>query len=71
MGLGDVRSVQNNIIVNYSLDEIGWTIYEKANIDEWDVLTQLFIEIVNKYMNLCNDNYIKRWYKAAVKVFEK
>lgn len=65
-------SMKNNSIKsNYSLEEIGWKLYEKGNINEWDGLTQLFIELVNKNESLLDDNYIKRWYNVAKKAFEK
>lgn len=68
---GTTSMKNNSIKSNYSLQEIGWKLYEKGNINEWDGLTQIFIELVNKNESLLYDNYIKRRYNATQKVFEK
>lgn len=63
-------SMKNNSIKNnYSLDEIGWKVYPKGDLAEWDGLTKLFIMLVEKDENLKNDSYIYMWYKIS-KIFE-
>ena len=61
-------SMKNNSIKsNYTIEEIGWTLYPKGNIEEWDGLTQVFIELVDNNRELLNDRYIKTWYGVSVK----
>ncbi|MBQ8292455.1 MAG: HNH endonuclease [Bacilli bacterium] len=59
-------SMKNNSIKNnYSLEEINWHLHESGNLDDWDGLTKLFIEIVEKNNDLLKDSYIKSWYKIS------
>lgn len=61
-------SMKNNSIKsNYRLEEIGWSIYPKGDLKEWDGLTSLFINIAEKNKELLNDNYIKNWYNISKK----
>lgn len=59
-------SMKNNSIKsNYTIDEINWNLYPKGNLADWDGLTSLFVEIVNKDKELLKDNYIKNWYNVS------
>ena len=61
-------SMKNNSIKsNYTVEEIGWTLYPKGNMEEWDGLTQVFIELVENNRELLSDRYIKSWYGVSVK----
>lgn len=59
-------SMKNNSIKNnYTLDELNWTLFPKGNIEEWNGLTNLFIELVDKNKELLSDSYIKNWYNIS------
>lgn len=61
-------SMKNNSIKsNYTIDEIHWQLYPQGNISEWDGLTGVFIELVDKDRNILKDNYIKSWYNISKK----
>ncbi|MGN1443513.1 MAG: HNH endonuclease [Acutalibacteraceae bacterium] len=61
-------SMKNNSIKsNYTIDEINWELYPKGNLIDWDGLTSLFVEIVNKDKELLKDNYIRNWYNISKK----
>lgn len=65
-------SMKNNSIKsNYTVEEIGWTLYPKGNVEEWDGLTQVFIILVDNNRELLNDRYIKSWYSVSVKEMGK
>ena len=65
-------SMKNNSIKsNYTVEEIGWTLYPKGNMEEWDGLTQIFIKLVDNNRELLNDRYIKTWYGVSVKEMGK
>ena len=65
-------SMKNNSIKsNYTIDEIHWKLYPKGNIWEWDGLTKVLIELVNKDDNLLKDSYIRSWYKISKATFVK
>ena len=62
-------SMKNNSIKsNYSLEEINWKLYPSGSLREWDGLTRLFIELVDKNTDLLKDSYIKSWYKISKSV---
>ena len=59
-------SMKNNSIKsNYTIDELRWTLYPKGNIAEWDGLTKVFINLVDKDKELLKDNYIRSWYNVS------
>ena len=65
-------SMKNNSIKsNYTIDEIHWKLYPKGDISEWDGLTDVFLELVNKDNELLRDSYIKSWYKVSRAVTKK
>lgn len=62
-------SMKNNSIKsNYTIDEIGWKIYPKGSLEEWDGLTKLFVELVENNEELQEDAYINKWYNLSKKV---
>ena len=62
-------SMKNNSIKsNYSLDEINWELHPVGSLSEWDGLTKLFVELVDKNNYLLQDSYIKSWYKISKNV---
>ena len=57
--------MHNSIKNNWTLDQLQWKIYPKGDIQEWDGLTQLFVEVVSHNEYLLKDNYIKDWYRIS------
>ena len=56
-------SMLHNLIKNnWTLEQLQWKLYPAGDIDEWDGLTRLFIELVEANRELLKDAYIKRWY---------
>ena len=63
-------SMKNNSIKsNYTIDEIHWKLYPKGDISEWDGLTKVFIDLVDRDQELLKDAYIKNWYNISKKFF--
>ena len=62
--------LNNSIKSNWSLEQIRWQIHRPGDIKEWDGLTKLFIDIVEKDRTLLSDNYIKRWYSISKSFFD-
>ncbi len=59
-------SMKNNSIKsNYTIDEIHWNLHPKGNIRDWDGLTGVFVELVDKNKRLLNDTYVKNWYNVS------
>lgn len=62
-------SMKNNSIKsNYTIDEIHWNLYPKGNINEWDGLSKIFIQLVDRDNALLKDAYIKMWYSVSQKL---
>ena len=62
-------SMKNNSIKsNYTIEEIRWTLYPKGNLNDWDGLTSMFLELVDSHKELLLDNYIKSWYVVSKKL---
>lgn len=60
-----MEEINNSIKSNWTLEQLIWKIYDAGDIKEWDGLTKIFIELVEKDMTLLSDNYIKRWYSIS------
>lgn len=59
--------IKNSAKSNWTLEEIGWTIKEAGNLNEWDGLTKIFIELLKSNKLLRLDPYIKKWESALIK----
>lgn len=57
--------LHNSIKNNWTLEQLQWKLYEAGSFEEWDGLTGLFIELVEKDLELLSDSYIKKWYKLS------
>jgi len=62
--------LRNSAKSNYTLEELGWTLYDKGDFNEWDGMTSWFIQYVDRNTQLLEIKYIKDWYKAAKRVLE-
>jgi 5-methylcytosine-specific restriction endonuclease McrA len=59
--------LKNSAKSNWTLEEIGWTIKELSELEKWDGLSNIFLELVKKNSSLLADAYIKKWHKALSK----
>ena len=60
----------NSIKSNYTIDEIHWKLHPKGDIKEWDGLTNVLIQLIDKDKNLLKDSYIRNWYNISLKKFK-
>ena len=60
--------ISNSIKSNYTIEEINWTLHPKGKLVDWDGLTNLFIELVDKNTELLEDSYIKNWYVISKRI---
>ena len=51
----------------YTIDELRWTLYPKGDSREWDGLTSVFINLVDKDKELLKDSDIRNWYHVSKK----
>ena len=55
----------NSAKANFTLGELGWTIYPPGNMNEWDGLTNWFLRQIEKSAEVLQDPYLRRWHTAA------
>ena len=57
--------IHNSAKSNWTIDELGWTLYEKS--DNWDGLARYFLDLTNKNLNYEKDNYVSSWKKGLLR----
>jgi len=56
--------VRNAAKSNFTLGEIGWSVKEPGNLNDWDGLTKIFKQLIKADPLLIKDSYIRNWQKA-------
>ena len=57
--------INNSVKSNFTLEQLGWTLKDKGNINDWDGLSALFVQIVLKNTELLKIKRIKDWFTAT------
>lgn len=57
--------LHNSIKNNWTLEQLNWQLYAVGNYEDWDGLTGVFVELVEKDASLLDDTYIKKWYHLS------
>ena len=63
--------LNNSAKANFTLEQLQWNLKDKGKITEWDGLSHLFIEIVDKDNSLLKIKRIKDWYKVTKEMMEE
>ena len=63
--------VNNSIKNNFTLEQLGWTLKDKGDIQNWDGLSKIFLVIVEQDKSLLRISRIKSYYAATKEVMEK
>lgn len=53
--------IRNSAKSNWTIDEIGWNLHDKGELDDWDGLVNYFMELTSKNRNYVEDKYIYSW----------
>jgi hypothetical protein len=59
--------IRNTAKSNWTIEEIGWELHEKGQLDNWDGLLQYFIELTNKNPDYEKDKYVKDWKSSLIR----
>jgi hypothetical protein len=59
--------IRNSAKSNWTIEEIGWELHEKGQLDNWDGLLQYFIELTNKNPDYEKDKYVKDWKSSLIR----
>ncbi len=60
--------VRNAAKANWTLEELGWSLYPAGSIADWDGLTGAFLDFVASDRSVLEDAYLRRWHSAAVRI---
>ncbi|MCD8300379.1 MAG: HNH endonuclease [Clostridiales bacterium] len=64
-------SMMNNAAKGvFTLEQLGWTLKPRGDINEWDGLSGYFVAIVKEEPSLLEVGKIKEWYKATKKMLD-
>ncbi len=61
--------LRNSAKSNWLLEELGWTLHEPGNLEDWDGLTKWFCAYISKRPGPLSNNYILSWYRALLKEY--
>jgi len=61
---------RNSAKSNWTLEELGWTLYPPGEPRDWDGLMGWFLSFAEINPQILQDRYINRWYRAATRVEE-
>jgi len=59
--------VRNSAKSNWTIEELGWKLYDKGNLENWDGLINCFLELTNKNPLYEKNGYIRGWKKDLLK----
>lgn len=62
--------LRNSAKANWTLEELCWKLVPPGNIEEWDGLSQWFLEFVSRHDDLLRNNYLRTWFRAATACFQ-
>ena len=56
---------RNSAKMNWTLEELGWTLHPPGNFGEWDGLLHWFLEYTASHAYLMGNPLVRRWHRAA------
>ena len=59
--------LRNSAKSNWTLEELKWALVPPGRIQDWDGLTNWFLQYTKSHRNHLADPYLRRWHNAAVK----
>lgn len=59
---------RNSAKMNWTLDELGWTLYPIGDVREWDGMMRWFLEYTEAHPETLSSGSIQQWHRAAVLV---
>ena len=60
--------MKNSAKSNWTIDELDWELYKQGSLNDWDGLTELFLELTEKKPEyLILDKTIKQWRNALIR----
>lgn len=63
--------IRNSAKSNWTVEEIGWKLLDKGQLDTWDGLVSYFIDLTDKNPDYEKDNNVKEWKVALLKAMNE
>jgi len=63
--------IRNSAKSNWTIEEIGWKLHDKGQLDNWDGLVSYFIDLTNKNIDYEKDNYVSDWKIGLLKALNE
>ena len=63
--------IRNSAKASWTTEELGWELFEKGKLEDWDGLVHYFIDLTTKNPEYEKDNYINQWKKALLKAMHQ
>lgn len=63
--------IRNSAKANWTMEEIGWKLQDKGQLDNWDGLINYFLDLTDKNPEYGKDNYIRDWKKGLLKAMNE
>ncbi|RFU60909.1 HNH endonuclease [Peribacillus glennii] len=63
--------LRNSAKSNFTLEELGWKLYEPGKFSEWDGMIHWFMEYVENHQELLTITIIKQWYMTVQMIYKK
>ena len=57
--------LRNSAKANFTINELGWSLYPPGNMKEWDGLLGWFIDQANADHAVLDDPYLRQWFTAS------
>jgi len=57
--------LKNQAKSHWTLEELGWCLHPRGDIQQWDGLTRWFVEYVETHISVRDEAYIDKWYRAS------
>jgi 5-methylcytosine-specific restriction endonuclease McrA len=58
--------LRNTAKASWTIEELGWSVHPAGSLAEWDGLMAHFVDFVDSERSVLDDDYLRRWYSAAV-----
>jgi hypothetical protein len=58
--------LRNSAKANWTLEELGWSLFPPGDIAAWDGLLRWFFAYTREHPEVLNGAYVRRWHRAAL-----
>jgi hypothetical protein len=63
--------IRNSAKSNWTIEELGWNLHDKGNLNEWDGLVNQFLELYKCNPDLEQNKYVVEWKSALFRAMKQ